>query len=73
MTWAKLIAGVVNFLASLAAYLRSRRDIELGQLREQKKNEQENADIRDAVNRADPDRVSDDEAFGATKDNLPRS
>lgn len=61
MTWASIIAGVLKFFNALAAYFQSRRDEELGRLKEWERQQDANDTINDAVNAADPDGVSDDE------------
>jgi hypothetical protein len=74
MTWAAIIKAVLDFLNGLFLSIRSQKDEELGRLREAQRNaEIDNATI-DAVRRADPDSVSDGEAFGSGRQdgNLPR-
>ena len=61
MTWASIIAGVLKFFNALAAFIQSRRDEELGRLKEQEKQHNANDVVNDAVDRADPDGVPDDE------------
>ena len=66
--WANLVASVAAFVAALLDYLKANRLIELGRLREREANAQADSDLRDAIRNADPDSVSDSEAFGPDDD-----
>jgi hypothetical protein len=61
MTWASIIAGALRFFNALAAFFQSRRDEELGRLKERERVDKANEDLRARIDRADPDSVSDDE------------
>ena len=75
MTWVALFNRLLAALRAFADWVRSAKDIELGMHREKERQRESDVAIRDAINRADPNRVSDDEAFSAFgQDNdLPRS
>lgn len=71
MTVASIISGVLKafstfgaIIEAIMASIQSRRDEELGKLKERERNAQSDQDLRDIVNRADPSSLSDDEAFG---------
>ena len=72
--WAKLIAAIVGLIRSFVDYAEARRNEELGRLREQERQRENDKAVRDAIDRASPDSVSDDEAFGSgrSNNNLPR-
>lgn len=61
MTWASIIASVLKFFNALASYIRSKRDEELGRLKERERVNEANDDLRAAIERANADGVSDDE------------
>lgn len=61
MTWASIIAGALRFFNALAAFFQSRRDEELGRLKERERADKANDDIRAAIDRADSSKLSDDE------------
>jgi hypothetical protein len=63
--WAKLIATLAGLIRSFMDYVEARRNEELGELREKERQRESDDAIRDAIDRAKPDSVSDDEAFGA--------
>ena len=73
--WAKLIATILGLFRSFMDYAEARRNEELGELREKERQRESDVAIRDAIDRANPDSLSDDEAFGVLgQDNdLPRS
>jgi len=64
MTWAAIIKGLLDFFNSLFASIRASRDIELGERREREANDKAMDDLRAAIDLANADSVSDDEAFG---------
>ena len=63
--WAKLIATIAGLIRSFMDYVEARRNEELGELREKERQRESDDAIRDAIDRADPDRVLDSEAFSA--------
>lgn len=65
MTWVALFNRLLAALRAFADWVRSAKDIELGRLREKERQRESDMATRDAVNRADPDRVLDSDAFGA--------
>ena len=65
MTWVALFNHILAALRAFADWVRSTKDIELGELREKERQRESDVAIRDAIDRANPDSVSDDEAFGA--------
>ena len=67
MTWASLLALLRAIGEAVSRFIRwreSRDNQELGRLRERERIYEANADMRDAIDRASADRVSDDDAFG---------
>ena len=66
MTWAALVKAVLDFLNSLFASIHNRKQEELGRLREAQKNAEVEDALIDRINAAaaNPDSVSDDDAFG---------
>jgi hypothetical protein len=75
MTWVALFNRLLAAFRAFADWVRSAKDIELGTLREKGRQRESDVAIRDAIDRAKPDRVSDDEAFGAfgSDNDLPRT
>jgi len=61
MTWASIIASALKFFNALAAFFQSRRDEELGRLKERERADKANDDLRAAIDRANSDVVLDDE------------
>jgi hypothetical protein len=74
MTWVALFNRLLAALRAFADWVRSRKDIELGELREKERQRESDVAIRDAIDRADADGVSDDVFNALGQDNdLPRS
>jgi hypothetical protein len=74
MTWVALFIRLLAALRAFADWVRSRKDIELGELREKERQRESDVAIRDAIDRADADGVSDDVFNALGQDNdLPRS
>jgi len=74
MTWVALFSRLLAAFRAFADWVRSRKDIELGELREKERQRESDVAIRDAIDRADPDIVSDDVFNALGQDNdLPRS
>jgi hypothetical protein len=64
MTIAQIVRAVLDFLNRLFATLHDRKQEELGRLREAERQAEVENVLVDRINAADPDSVSDDEAFG---------
>lgn len=65
MTWVALFNRLLAAFRAFADWVRSQKDIELGELREKDRQRANDKAINDAIDRADPDRVLDSDAFGA--------
>lgn len=64
MTWAKIIAGVVRFLAWITSAIDRAKAEDYGRLKERERQDKADEEIRNRIRNASPDRVSDDDAFG---------
>jgi hypothetical protein len=64
MSWVALIKAILDFLDSLFNARNNAKHEELGRLKEVERQGELENELHDRISRANPDIVSDDEAFG---------
>jgi hypothetical protein len=76
IAWGEFLAALLGLFNRVADYMKAKQAELLGRLKRDAENRVEDDRINDAIDRADPRVLSDDEAFGNADDfpddNVPR-
>ena len=61
MSLIQLVLGLIKVIGEALSFWKSKKDIELGERREKERQKEANKKLRDNIDAADPDSVSDDD------------